>query len=116
MGLFKNDTNASTFTLSLFSEITNSVNSSGYKGSKALTVVIEAHSTSSSKVSIGSIVFSASTIGDITSIQYAVIYESGGALLCFCRLSTAGFSVAAGNTVAINSSSGVFTLSGGTTE
>lgn len=116
MQLFKNTSNASTFTLTAFSELTNTVNSSGYGGAKNLTVVIKAHSTSSAKMSINAVVWTA-TNGAITSIQYAVIYESGGGVLCFVRLSTAAFDIAASNSLTINNpTNGVFVLSGGTTE
>ena len=120
MALFKNGASlsVSAFTSSILGQLSETVNSSGYKGRVTLgTQIVESVSGSSSKWSIGSIVFSASTIGDISSIQYAVIYESvSGKLLCFCRLSTAAFSVTTGNTLTISNASGVFVLSGGATE
>lgn len=46
------------------------------------------------------------------SIKGAVIYESGGTLLCFSTLSASEFAVSNGNTLTITiATSGVFTLS-----
>jgi hypothetical protein len=60
-------------------------------------------------------IFSASG-GTVTSIQYAVIGISGGKVLAWCKLSTAVFSVTAGNTLTITpNASGIFTLTGGVT-
>ena len=60
-------------------------------------------------------VFTASA-GTVTSVQYAVIGVSGGKALAWCKLSTAAFEVAVGNTLTITpSATGYFTLSGGKT-
>jgi hypothetical protein len=119
MGLFKNSASLSVsmFNASILAQLSNTVNSAGYKGQATLTPVVEVQSTSSALFSIGSIVYTA-TGGDITSIQYAVIYESSGTfnLLCFCRLSTAAFNVTSGNKLTISNAAGVCVLSGGTTE
>ena len=60
-------------------------------------------------------VFTASG-GTVTSCQYAVIGVSGGKALAWCKLSTAAFDVASGNTLTVTpSATGYFTLTGGTT-
>ena len=60
-------------------------------------------------------VFTASA-GTVTSCQYAVIGVSGGKALAWCKLSTAAFSVAVGNTLTVTpSATGYFTLTGGIT-
>ena len=60
-------------------------------------------------------IFSASG-GTVTSIQYAVIGISGGKALGWCKLTTAVFSVTAGNTLTITPhANGIFTLTGGVT-
>lgn len=58
---------------------------------------------------------SGSTLGNTKAIKYAVIRNSTGAgagkLLCFCTLSTAGFSISSPNTLTIlPAATGVFTL------
>lgn len=120
MALWKNNasTTVSVFTNSLLGQLTNTCNSAGYKGAKGLTSkVVKSTATSSAIFSAGTVIFSASSAGDINSIQYAVIYESaGGKLLCFCRLSSAAFNVTTGNTLSVQNPSGVFVLSGGTAE
>lgn len=118
MHLFKNNASltAEMFTASLLGQIGNTCSGSGYKGAKALTVVVKLTDVSSAIMSIGTVIFSACTLGDINSIQYAVIYESvSGNLLCFCKLSTNPFNVTASNTLSIQNASGVFVLSGGST-
>lgn len=118
MHLFKNSASltAEMFTASLLAQIGQTCNTSGYKGAKPLTVVVKLTDVSSAIMSIGTVIFSACTLGDITSIQYAVIYESvAGNLLCFCKLSTSPFNVTTGNTLSIQNASGVFVLSGGST-
>lgn len=118
MALYKNDAvTISLFSATTIAQISNPVNSAGYKGRYTLSpVTTEVFDTSSGKFSIGSIVFTA-TGGDITSIQFAVIYESvSGNLLCWCRLSASDFDVTQFNTLTISNASGVFVLSGGTTE
>lgn len=118
MALFRNSASltAEMFTASILAQVGATVTSSGYKGAISIPVVIKLTDVSSAKMSIGSVVFSASTIGDINSIQYAIIYESStGNLLCFCKLSTSPFNVTTGNTLTISNTGGVFVLSGGST-
>lgn len=118
MALYKNTSvSISLFSATTIAQIGNPVNSAGYKGRYTLTpVTAEPFETSSGKFSIGSIVFTA-TGGDITSVQYALIYESlSGNLLCWCRLSTSAFNITSRNTLTIGNASGVFHLTGGTEE
>ncbi len=116
MALYKSTSNASTFTLSAASELTNVVNAAGYTGTKTLTAsVIAGANASTSKFPFANVIFTASG-ADITSLMYAVIFESGGSLVCWSKLSTAVFSITSGNTltIAANSTGGAFTISGGT--
>jgi hypothetical protein len=117
MALYKSTSNASTFTLSAASEVTNVVNAAGYPGAKTLTCSVVAGANASTfKFTFASVVFTATT-GDMTSITYALIYVSGGAAICWSKLSTGAFSVTSGNTLTIsaNATGGAFTISGGTT-
>lgn len=67
------------------------------------------------KFTFDACIFTASG-GSVTSIQYAVLGISGGKALAWCKLSTAVFSLGSGNTLTITpNSSGVFTMTGGTT-
>lgn len=116
MGLFKSTSNASTFTLSAFSELTNAVNAAGYTGVKTLTAsMIVGANASTYKFTFANVVYTASG-ADITSIMFAVIYVSGGAVITWSKLSTAAFTVTSGNTltIAANATGGAFTISGGT--
>lgn len=96
--LYKNDSNASTFTLSLSSELTNPVATGGY-GPQTLVMAIN-DTGLSTLVSAGALVWTASA-ADMTSVQFLAISESGGKLLCWCALSTAAFSVTSGNTLTV---------------
>lgn len=94
--LHKNDSNASTFSLSLISEVTNSV---ANISPKTLTITIN-DNTLSTGVDAENIIFTASG-GDMTSIQFLVIGESGGKALCWCALSTANFDVTSTNSLTV---------------
>lgn len=98
--LFKNDSNASTFALSVSSELTNPVSTGS--GGQAKTLVIGINDTVlSTLVSADAIVFTASA-ADMTSVQFLVVSEAAGKLVCWCALSTANFSVTSGNTLTVN--------------
>ena len=117
MALYKSTSNVSTFTLSAASEVTNGVttNLSG-SGVRTLTCsVIAGANVSTFKFTFANTVFTASG-GDVTSIMYALIYVSGGAAICWSKLSTAIFTCSSGNTltIAANATGGAFTISGGT--
>lgn len=120
MALFKSTSNASTFTLSARSEVTNVVNAAGYTGTKTLTAsMIAGANASTYKFTFQNVIFTASG-ADITSIMYGLIFVSvsagGGPVVCWSKLSTAAFSVTSGNTltIAANATGGAFTISGGT--
>jgi hypothetical protein len=108
--LYKSDSNASTFTLSLLSEVTGSVaGQAGYPGNKTLTISI-GDTGLSTMVDSTDLVFTASG-ADLTSVMFLVIAESGGKLICWCALSTALFSVTSGNTLTVTiNAAGVFTM------
>ena len=51
------------------------------------------------------------TGGTIANIKYAVVYQSGGKLVCFSKLTTAQFTLAEDNTLTVTpSASGIFEL------
>ena len=106
--LYKSDSNASTFTLSLSSELTNPVSTGGY-APQTLAITINDNALSTG-VDATDLVWTASG-ADITSIQFLAISESGGKLLCWCALSTAAFSVTSGNTLTVSfNAAGIFTM------
>ena len=52
------------------------------------------------------------TGGDIDNVKYAVIYQAGGKLACFSKLTTSQFTLAQNNTLTLTpSASGIFELS-----
>jgi len=96
--LYKNDSNASTFTLSVSTELTNPVSTGGHS---VQTLVIAYNDTGlSTLVSADALVFTASG-ADMTSIQFLVVRENNGKLICWCELSTANFNVTDGNTLTV---------------
>lgn len=114
MALYKSTSNASTFTLSTAASISNVVNASGYTGVKNLTASVVSVNASTWAFTHASVVFTASG-ADVTSIMYAVIYQSGGKAIAWSKLSSAVFTVTSGNTLAIiPNANGVFNVSGGT--
>jgi len=51
------------------------------------------------------------TGGTIADIKYAVVYQSGGKLVCFSKLTTSQFTLAEDNTLTVTpSASGIFEL------
>ena len=51
------------------------------------------------------------TGGTIANVKYAVIYQAGGKLVCFSKLTTSQFTLADANTLTVTpSSSGIFEL------
>ncbi len=110
--------NASTFTLSASSELTNQVsNANGYAtGGKALGSVVWTAGASAKqyKFSSGNPIWTASG-GNIANIKFAVIRNStsaaGGKVLCWSRLTTTQFTLSDTNTLTIQmNASGIFTL------
>ena len=118
MALFTSASNTSTFTLSTFASLTNEISATGgyTSGGKALvpatgqwTVGASAKQMKFTYSAIG-LTFTASG-SSLSNIKYAVIYQSGGKLLCFCQLSSSQFSVASPNTLTVlPAATGVFTL------
>ena len=118
MALFTSASNASTFTLSTFASLTSEISATGgyTSGGKALvpatgqwTVGASAKQMKFTYSAIG-LTFTASG-SSLSNIKYAVIYQSGGKLLCFCQLSSSQFSVASPNTLTVlPAATGVFTL------
>jgi hypothetical protein len=118
LALLRSASNTSTFTLSTFASLTNEISATGgyVTGGKALVPGTGQWTTG---VSAKQMKFTYSTIGvtftasgaPLTNVKYAVIYQSGGKLLCFCQLSSAQFTVASPNTLTVlPAATGVFTL------
>ena len=125
MVLAKAASNASTFTLSAYSEITNeiagSAGTNGYiQGGRDLvpataqwTVGASAKQMKFTMSSIG-LAFTASG-ASLVDIKYAILRNStgttAGRLLCWCQLSSANFTVASPNTLTVlPATTGIFTL------
>jgi len=115
MQLHKGSSNASSLVLVTATALDNPVNTGGYTaGGKALTTVTWTAGTSVRIFRLDSddVVFSAVSSA-MTSIQYAVIRNTGATkyLLMKSKLSTAIFTVNAGNTLTVQiNASGYFTL------
>lgn len=118
LALLRSASNTSTFTLSTFASLTNEISATGgyVTGGKALVPGTGQWTTGASAKQMK---FTYSTIGvtftasgaPLTNVKYAVIYQSGGKLLCFCQLSSAQFTVASPNTLTVlPAATGVFTL------
>lgn len=118
MALFRSGSNVSTFTLSTYASLTNEISATGgyTTGGKALVPVTGQWTTGASAKQMK---FTYSTVGltftasgaSLNNIKYAVIYQSGGKLVCFCQLSSTQFSVSSPNTLTVlPAASGVFTL------
>lgn len=117
--------NASTFTLSAYSEITNeiagSAGTNGYiQGGRNLvpataqwTVGASAKQMKFTMSSVG-LAFTASG-ANLVDIKYAILRNSTGAaagrLLCWCQLSSSNFTVSSPNTLTVlPAATGIFTL------
>jgi len=122
MVLAQSASNASTFTLSAYSEITNEVAAAGgyVTGGRDLvpataqwTVGASAKQMKFTMSSIG-LAFTASG-ASLVNIKYAILRNSTGAtagrLLCWCQLSSSQFTVASPNTLTVlPAATGIFTL------
>lgn len=118
MQLHTSASNASTFTLSLASQVTGEVaNGNGYTtGGKALSGVIWTVGASAKqyKFSSNNPVWTAAG-GNIANIKFAVIRNSvsasGGHVLCWSRLTTTQFTLSQTNTLTVQmNAAGIFTL------
>ena len=122
MVLAQSASNASTFTLSAYSEITNEVAAAGgyVTGGRNLvpataqwTVGASAKQMKFTMSSVG-LAFTASG-ASLVDIKYAILRNSTGAtagrLLCWCQLSSSNFTVSSPNTLTVlPAATGIFTL------
>jgi hypothetical protein len=114
--------NASTFTLTAYSQITNEISATGgyTTGGKNLVPATAYWTVGASAKQMK---FTMSTVGlaftasgaSLTNIKYAVLRNSTGAtagrLLCFCQLSSSQFTVTSPNTLTVlPAATGIFTL------
>ena len=115
MALFKGSSNASTLTLSTLASVTVQASGGAYTaGGKYLAPSAGTWTLSGSTVTFDyttlGITFTASG-SNISAVQYAVIHNSAGKLLCWSKLSASAFSVADPNTLTVlPAATGVFTL------
>lgn len=122
MVLATSASNASTFTLSAYSELTNEIAATGgyVTGGKDLVPATGQWTVGASAKQYK---FTYSTVGltftasgaSLTNVKYAVIRNStgvgAGRLLCWCQLSSSQFTVTSPNTLTIlPAATGVFTL------
>jgi hypothetical protein len=106
--------NCSTATLSTAASVTSEVtNGNGYAtGGATLASVVWTTGASASQYKLDSAdpVWTA-TGGNIASIKFALIKNSGGQALCWSRLTTAQFTLTQNNTLTIQmNAAGIFTL------
>ena len=122
MVLARTSSNASTFTLSTYAQITAEISATGgyTTGGKDLvpataqwTVGASAKQLKFTMSAVG-LAFTASG-ASLTNIRYAILRNStgvaAGKLLCFCQLSSAQFTVTSPNTLTVlPAATGIFTL------
>jgi hypothetical protein len=115
MALFKGSSNASTITLSTLASVTVQASGGAYTaGGKYLAPSAGTWTLAGSTVTFDyttlGITFTASG-SDISAVQFAVIHNSAGKLLCWSKLSSSTFDVADPNTLTVlPAATGVFTL------
>ena len=115
MALFKGSSNASTITLSTLASVTVQASGGAYTaGGKYLAPSAGTWTLAGSTVTFDyttlGITFTASG-SDISAVQFAVIHDSAGKLLCWSKLSSSAFDVADPNTLTVlPAATGVFTL------
>jgi hypothetical protein len=122
MVLATSASNASTFTLTAYSQITNEISATGgyVTGGKNLVPATALWTVGASAKQMK---FTMSTVGlaftasgaSLTNIKYAILRNSTGAtagrLLCFCQLSSSQFTVTSPNTLTVlPAATGIFTL------
>lgn len=121
VNLTKDTSNAATDTLSLRSELTCEVASAnGYTTSgKTLSATTWTQPSAGTSRFDSTAIFWSASGGNITSIQYAVIWRSAAAvssefLMGYSQLSTSEFNLTTGNRLTITpSANGIFELTGG---
>jgi hypothetical protein len=115
MALFRGSSNTSTITLSTLASVTVQASGGAYTaGGKYLAPSAGTWTLAGSTVTFDyttlGITFTASGSA-ISAVQYAVIHNSAGKLLCWSKLSASAFSVADPNTLTVlPAATGVFTL------
>ena len=115
MALFKGSSNASTITLSTLASVTVQASGGAYTaGGKYLAPSAGTWTLAGSTVTFDyttlGITFTASG-SDISAVQFAVIHDSAGKLLCWSKLSSSAFDVSDPNTLTVlPAATGVFTL------
>ena len=122
MVLATSASNASTFTLTAYSQITGEISATGgyATGGKDLVPATALWTVGASAKQYK---FTMSTVGlaftasgaSLTNIKYAILRNSTGStagrLLCFCRLSSSQFTVTSPNTLTVlPAATGIFTL------
>jgi hypothetical protein len=122
MVLATSASNASTFTLTAYSQITGEISATGgyVTGGKALVPATAYWTVGASAKQFK---FTMSTVGlaftasgaSLTNIRYAILRNStgvgAGRLLCFCQLSSSQFTVTSPNTLTVlPAATGIFTL------
>ncbi len=122
MVLATSASNASTFTLTAYSQVTNEIAATGgyTTGGKNLVPATAYWTVGASAKQMK---FTMSTVGlaftasgaSLTNIKYAILRNSTGAtagrLLCFCQLSSSQFTVTSPNTLTVlPAATGIFTL------
>ncbi len=97
----------------IISSITNTVNT-GAHNFRALTVNFSAATTTSVLTwTWNTVIWTVASDSAMTSVKYAVIYaQTASTLICWSRLSTAEFQVAAGNTYVIEPNPVCFEMRG----
>ena len=104
MALFKSTSNASSLTLSTYASLTNEVtNANGYTtGGKSLCAITWSVGTSAKARKFDSTALKwSANAGTINSVMYAVVYASGGNLLCKSKLSTAIIAITDTNSLTV---------------
>ena len=115
MALFRGSSNTSTITLSTLASVTVQASGGAYTaGGKYLAPSAGTWTLAGSTVTFDyttlGITFTASGSA-ISAVQYAVIHNSAGKLLCWSKLSASAFSVVDPNTLTVlPAATGVFTL------
>ena len=107
-------TNATNAVLSTYASIANEVaNGNGYTtGGKSVSGRTWAAGASAGVFRFDStaVVWTA-TGGDVDSVKFAIIYQSGGKLVCYSKLSTSQFNLTQDNTLTVTpSANGIFEL------
>ena len=116
MALFRGSSSVSTLTFSTFSQLSTRQASGGaytaggkYLAPSAGTWTLAGSTVTFDYTTLG-ITFTASG-SDISAVQFAVIHNSAGKLLCWSKLSSSAFDVADPNTLTVlPAATGVFTL------